>query len=188
MEKCFNVNADCKPALHYMVDIRSKLEQIKSMVDAGQYFTVNRARQYGKTTTLRALGEFLKNDYLVVSLDFQIMSTSKFRNEHTFSIAFAKMFMDSVKYNADPCISDIHITLKEALKKHNENLELFELFQYLNKICRLSPRPVVLIIDEIDSAANKYEFFQKRNLADAGRLRTGSSNRDGSYKNGRVAI
>lgn len=59
MAKIFNVNGDCKPNLHYMVNISERLRQIKNMVDEGQYFTINRARQYGKTTTLRALEEFL---------------------------------------------------------------------------------------------------------------------------------
>ena len=46
------------------------VEKIKKMIDAGQYFTINRARQYGKTTTLRALAKYLVQDYVVVSLDF----------------------------------------------------------------------------------------------------------------------
>ena len=45
--RIFNVNADCQPSLHYMVDISDRLKKIKEMVDAGQYFTINRARQYG---------------------------------------------------------------------------------------------------------------------------------------------
>lgn len=54
MSRTFNITADCKPSLHYMVDISDRLEQIKKMIDDGKYFTINRARQYGKTTTLRA--------------------------------------------------------------------------------------------------------------------------------------
>ena len=42
----------------------------------GDYFVINRARQYGKTTTLKALGRFLIHDYTVMSLDFQVMSAS----------------------------------------------------------------------------------------------------------------
>lgn len=73
MGRIFNVNADCKPELHYMVDIESKLEKIKDMIDKNQYFTMNRARQYGKTTTLKALGRFLQKDYILVSRNFQMM-------------------------------------------------------------------------------------------------------------------
>ena len=52
MRKVFNTDGYCDPELHYMVDLSSRLNEIRSMVDAGQYFTVNRARQYGKTTIL----------------------------------------------------------------------------------------------------------------------------------------
>ena len=45
MSRIFNVNADCRPELHYMADLSDKINKIKAMVDAGQYFTINRARQ-----------------------------------------------------------------------------------------------------------------------------------------------
>ena len=55
MKRIFNTSGDCKPDLHYMVNIDRKLQQIKLMIDRGDYFTINRARQYGKTTTLKGL-------------------------------------------------------------------------------------------------------------------------------------
>ncbi len=48
----FNVTGVCVPHKHYMVDISGKIEQIMEMIDSGKYFTINRARQFGKTTTL----------------------------------------------------------------------------------------------------------------------------------------
>lgn len=38
-----------------MVDISDKIQKIRGMVDMEEYFTINCARQYGKTTTLQAL-------------------------------------------------------------------------------------------------------------------------------------
>jgi len=70
MHKIFNVAAVCLPDIHYMVDISDRLCAIKKMVDRGDYFTINRARQYGKTTTMYALSDFLKTEYTVVYLDF----------------------------------------------------------------------------------------------------------------------
>ena len=69
--KKFNVTGTCIPDMHYMVDITAKLEQIKTMVDKKLYFTINRARQYGKTTTLLALEHLLKEEYTVISLSFE---------------------------------------------------------------------------------------------------------------------
>lgn len=60
MSKEFNVTAVCIPEEHYMVNIDGRLKEIKSLVDASKYFTINRARQYGKTTTLMALEDYLQ--------------------------------------------------------------------------------------------------------------------------------
>lgn len=35
-----------------MVDLSKRVQEIKKLIDAGKYFTINRARQYGKTTTI----------------------------------------------------------------------------------------------------------------------------------------
>ncbi len=51
----FNVTGLCTPDKDYMVDISDKIQKIRGMVDMEEYFTINRARQYGKTTTLQAL-------------------------------------------------------------------------------------------------------------------------------------
>ena len=54
MSKIFNISGACRPDRHYMVNLGAKLEKIKAMIDNGQYFTINKARQYGKTPPLRA--------------------------------------------------------------------------------------------------------------------------------------
>ncbi len=163
MNKTFNITADCKPNLHYMVDIHSRLEQIKGYVDRGEYLSVNRARQYGKTTMLRALDEYLKSTYYVISMDFQMqMGAAKFRSENAFSVAFAKAFVRIMQHLdvAFPEKMEQKMNhLKKATQESREDLELVELFQYLSDICRESDRPLVLVIDEIDSAANNQVFL-----------------------------
>ena len=78
MERSFNTEGLCDPDLHYMVRLDERLYKIKKLlVDRGKYFVINRGRQYGKTTTLRALEGYLKEDYFVISMDFQLLSASK---------------------------------------------------------------------------------------------------------------
>lgn len=60
MYKRFNSTGVCIPSIHYMVDIESKINKIKTMVHRGEYFVINRPRQYGKTTTMFMLEEELK--------------------------------------------------------------------------------------------------------------------------------
>ena len=137
MGKVFNAAADCKPQLHYMVDISGRIEEIKRLVDRGEYFTINRARQYGKTTTLRALKRILDKEYLVVSLDFQKMGDTKFRNENIFSIAFARLFLRSLQGSLgcdDGQVGKSVEALSKAVQEGGSGLELLELFEYLGDI------------------------------------------------------
>ena len=95
--KEFNTTAVCIPSKHYMVDLSERVAEIKKLVDAGKYFTINRARQYGKTTTIARLAEFLKNDYYVLSLDFQKISDASFRSEEAFVKAFSRNILNRGK-------------------------------------------------------------------------------------------
>ena len=71
--KKFNTTAVCIPSKHYMVDLSERVKEIRKLVDDGKYFAINRARQYGKTTTLNALSVSMTAEYIVLSLDFQDM-------------------------------------------------------------------------------------------------------------------
>ena len=149
MAKIFNIAADCKPSIHYMVEISDRLEQIKKMIDAGQYFTINRARQYGKTTTLRALAKYLAQDYVVVSLDFQLMSQKDFAEEGTFVKAFSEAVLRKVS-GEDAMPAEVRRELQNLIGDSQE-AALSRLFEILSIWCRISKKPIVLIIDEVDS-------------------------------------
>ena len=125
MPKYFNTTAICRPKEHYMVDITEKLKQIKRMVDAGQYFTINRARQYGKTTTLRALQAFLKDEYIVISLDFQMLSSADFSTEMAFVDAFSSELLDACEEVPNKISDDLNnlIGKRTTLSKVREALE-----------------------------------------------------------------
>lgn len=155
MGKIFNVDGSCDPERHYMVDLSERLAEIKTMVDFGQYFTINRARQFGKTTTLTALSEFLKKDYEVISLDFQTISYSDFETEQSFVAAFSRELLD--------CCDMIPVSVKEKLELFSTGTvkvaTLSVLFKTLVELCKKSENKVVLIIDEVDTATNNQVFI-----------------------------
>lgn len=98
MKRRFNITGLCTSQRHYMVRLDGRLKKIKEdLVDYGSYFVINRGRQYGKTTMLRALRDYLKEDYIVASLDFQELGTEEFADAPTFSRAFAKVLMRAFK-------------------------------------------------------------------------------------------
>lgn len=66
MGKIFNTAGVCRPDKHYMVNLDERLGKIEALVDQGAYFTINRARQFGKTTTLRLLRRWLSGRYKLI--------------------------------------------------------------------------------------------------------------------------
>lgn len=161
MQRYFNTEGLCDPAVHYMVRLDERLKRIKeSFVDRGKYFVINRGRQYGKTTTLRALAEYLQDDYAVISMDFQMMSTANFADESTFVVSFIECLEDILSYSK---ATMEHID-REALDwlvslKDSPRTSLDRLFRALSGICRTADRPIVLMIDEVDSASNHRVFL-----------------------------
>ena len=158
MMKSFNTAAVCIPSKHYMVDLTERVKEIGKMVDAGNYFVINRARQYGKTTTLNWLRGYLSDRYDVISLDFQGISSAGFESEQAFVKAFCRLLRRKpAVYNLMP--DSIKKQINEYLERTEEKTAIDELFMTLNDWCALSEKPLVLMVDEVDSASNNQVFL-----------------------------
>ena len=112
--KVFNTTAVCIPSKHYMVDLSERVSEIRKLVDAGKYFTINRARQYGKTTTLSALKKALVKDYLVLALDFLGIGAGAFDR----CTALVDVYYDSTESEWNKISVDIKNTSIEQARKH----------------------------------------------------------------------
>ena len=157
MKRYFNTEGQCIPENHYMVRLDQRIKKIKEQyVEQGSYFIINNGRQYGKTTTLWALEDYLADDYLVLSMDFQGITTEEYQDETSFTNAFLKMLIDAIEESK----SDLKDTAPlAAFLKKSEAVLLSEMFYELSKMCKLSSKPVVLMIDEVDSASNNQVFI-----------------------------
>lgn len=155
MKKSFNVYGACDPSKDYMVDLTSRLKAIREMVDRGAYFTINRGRQYGKTTTLMALYEYLKQDYETVFLDFQMLGSVSYKDEPTFVKALSRSLLFSVDSFSDDVRRELTVLTEDTEKVYS----LQELFQIFTLWCKTSEKPVVLMIDEVDTATNNQIFL-----------------------------
>lgn len=138
MAKIFNITGCCIPEEHYMVDLSSRLESMKALIASRQYFTINRARQYGKTTTLVALEQYLKKSYYVVLLDFQLFGAGEFENENIFALSFARSFLRALKGN-NGIQADILDSLQKIVQNEPASFRLQRLFeQFLRKaLCNI---------------------------------------------------
>jgi hypothetical protein len=142
-----------------MVDLSERVKEIKKLVDDGKYFTINRARQYGKTTTLTALRKVLTSEYSVLSLDFQGLGNASFRTEENFCRGFAGLILDKLEFNLIGIPDEISEQLTSFVSESSENNKLEDMMRILRRWCGKSSQPVVMMIDEVDSATNNQVFL-----------------------------
>lgn len=161
MTRYFNTEGICRPDEHYMVRLDARLKMIKERyVDRGKYFVINRGRQYGKTTTLMALAEYLQDEYIVFSLDFQMMSTASFMDEWIFAEKFIGLLHKFYVRKKEMMTGIDAEAFQELLSmKEKGNISMDQMFEGISRVCEMSKRPVVLIIDEVDSASNNKVFI-----------------------------
>lgn len=159
MKRRFNITGACSPQKHYMVRLDDRLKKIKEdCIDEGCYFVINKGRQYGKTTTLKALEEYLKRDYIVLPLDFQNIGTEDFADTVTFTRAFSEMVIEAFANAESSARSRVEEFLHD-LVKNPEAVTFKCLFTSLSGMCARASKPIVLMIDEVDSASNNQVFL-----------------------------
>lgn len=156
MNKCFNITGPCNPEEHYMVKLDGRISEIKKRIDGKKYFSINRGRQYGKTTTLFALKKYLQADYTVVSLDFQFLTQEDFRDEYAFSSAFARRFALTLRHMS---VADREVLAGINSCANSRECGMGILFERLSDFCSAMEKPVVLLIDEVDNASNNQVFL-----------------------------
>lgn len=150
--KRFNVTGLCTPEQDYMADISEKIRKIQAMVDAGEYFTINRARQYGKTTVLQALKNSLSVDYIVARISFEGIGGMIFSEESRFCMGFDELFGKSLRFSSADS-GDI-LQWSGYVKRVEDFLRLSE---KITDFC--AGRRVVLMIDEADQASDNQVFL-----------------------------
>lgn len=154
----FNTTGTCYAEEHYMVNIDERVQQIKKMVDRGDYFCINRGRQYGKTTTLRFLKKALLLDYMVFSISFEGTDDVSFRDLKSVVCKMFSAFARVAKYELRGKLND------EVIQFLGQDFNLLQtddaLSDAISDFCLLFDKPVIVIIDEVDQAGN-YDPFIK---------------------------
>ena len=151
----FNTTGLCVSRKHYMVDVSGRVEAMRAMVDAGDYFCVKRPRQYGKTTSLAALRQALAPDYDVASLSFQRLSHADFASEAAFVRALCRNVPKACRTIPAPVAEG----MREVARDRRAEWVMDDLFDLLEEWVEQSGRPVVLVVDEVDSATGNQVFL-----------------------------
>jgi hypothetical protein len=150
-----------------MLDPLSRLGDIRSLIDAKQYFVVHAPRQSGKTTTLEALAKRLTEEGAYTALRFSCETGRAFggnveKVEDTFLEALttaSRLYLPS----------ELRCPNLDDLPKTNR------IKAALGRWAEASPRPLVLFIDEIDA------IFDESLLSVLHQLRDGFSDRPHAF-------
>ncbi len=137
-----------------MGDISGKLEKIREMISAGDYFTINRPRQYGKTTVMYHMEQQLKKDkgYLVLNISFEDIDASIYKEHRLFIATILDILNEQLEFIGEKELA--------ALFKDKNTISNFNrLNSFFSALVKKSGRKVVLMIDEVDKAGNNQLFL-----------------------------
>lgn len=152
IKKKFNTTGVCIPDKHYMVNVKEKINSISKMVHRGEYFVINKPRQYGKTTIMYMLEEALKEEYLVFSISFEGIGDEIFKDENKFAPRFLKILSRSIKYT--------HKEMSEfILNLSKETTDILDLSYAITEIVEKSKKETIILIDEVDKSSNNQLFL-----------------------------
>ena len=159
--KTFNTAGTCRPNEHYMVDITERLEIIRKMVAKGDYFCINRGRQYGKTTTLKAISSNFSNEFCVFSLSFEGLADSAYADEEKLYAAIAYQMADAFEWTPlEGLDKEVSEYISAFYESHDEKCCEKDLAKFINNVCHRNSKPVVVLIDEVDQAGNYPSFLK----------------------------
>ena len=152
MRKSFNITGSCNPHWHYMVDTEKRFDSVKKLIDHGEYFTINRARQYGKTTMLQTIRRRLSEQYLIIKISFEGMDDDAFGSMPAFVDSFCSLITGF--------LNDVGIEERLVNVFDRKGLNTLDrLSKVITAFCNASEKPVVLLIDEVDKSSDNQLFL-----------------------------
>ena len=155
MAKEFNTSVTCDPQRHYMVDTTEKMKVFEGLIDKKKYFTISRARQFGKSTSLNWILWNMSDRYLVIPASFETYSAKDWVDDKSFCKYFCTKVIDAcVKYG------DQDVIAFWQKVKRTPKLDFDVLSRKITDFCKTCGNKVVLTIDEVDKASNNDVFVR----------------------------
>lgn len=152
--KTFNTTGTCIPGKHFTADVSAKVQAISQMVSKGHYFTINRPRQFGKTTIMYLLYQHLQNnsDYLVLDISFEGIDAPTYSSYERFIQTLLNMLKRRLTAKNELELS--------SLIPNGKRINGFDdLSHFLSDFIRSAGRKTVLMIDEVDKSSNNQLFL-----------------------------
>ena len=173
MEKFFNTAGPIKTDLHYYVPMEERwdFEQVQQLIRQQKYFILHAPRQTGKTSSILSLVDYLnrQGDYEAVYANLEAAQAARENFEVGLRIAMAEIVEEISKQQEQ-------VGLEEQLLSVYESAETGHgLRKLLTFWAESTPKPVVLILDEVDALVGDTLISLLR------QLRTGYKDRPKSF-------
>ncbi len=153
MKKKFNETGLCLTNKHYMVDTTFQLKETIALIEDGEYFIINRPRQFGKTTMLSLLEKSPKlADYIILRMSFEGIGDMCFQSEFAFVRMFVTKIKDELEY--------LEIAKPENSLIFDKESSFADLSKIIKNFIKSISKPVILLIDEVDQASNNNLFIR----------------------------
>ena len=160
MKRFFNTTGVCNPEDHYMVNpYRNYYDDIMHLIEGKQYFVIHAPRQTGKTTFLHQLahrlnreGRFVATVCSLESAGYPSISVEDANRSFIYSLyRTARVFLEED-------------TMPPLPSSYEPHAGLFG--QYLTDWCHALPKPLVLLLDEVDALYDDVLISTLRQLRD----------------------
>jgi hypothetical protein len=145
MEKFFNTAGPCKSDLHYLVKRPAKDLALRKMVDAQKYFVHHAPRQTGKSTLLIDFCHRLNEEgsYSALYINVESAQTTRNRVQECLKVVLSQIEKrQGLMLPEDECYS---------ITPFLDSIKESSLEDYLSHWSSKNQKPIVLVIDEIDS-------------------------------------
>lgn len=143
MSRHFNTGGPCNPEDHYTVPPVPRLPEARDLIDQKGYFVVHAPRQTGKTTTLRALAQALTAEGRYAALHVTCEEASIAGEDYGAAMRAILAAMRSA--------AEIDLPLELRPPAFPDDVDERLLGSALRAWARVCPRPLVVVLDEIDS-------------------------------------
>jgi len=145
MQKFFNTAGACIPEDHYMVSMAPRFECLKKLIDNKRYFILHAPRQTGKTTLMMQLMEELNQASQYITLYVNVEAAQPLRNDIE---AVNELIVSEFESKAAIYLRKDWQPQEDCFKIRSMSRGISD---FLSRWCLQLPKPLVLLMDEVDA-------------------------------------
>ncbi len=145
MARHFNTTGPCNPEKHYLLPPERRLHDFPRLIEQEAYFVLHAPRQTGKTTSLRALAARLTGEGCYAALHASCEAAQAMGSDIEAGITVALRHIEEMARHLPAELRPKPLGELSGVEGGSR------LFVYLTRWAERSPRPLVLLLDEIDA-------------------------------------